>query len=138
MSGPDRVRRRGGLFRFVGGVAVGLCALGLLGVALGVGLFAVGMVMSHFPSQPTRPPQLVLSGAEASRQGGAKVRLDLHQSLIRLDCHGRCDDLRMDRTDVQSIRVLDPRGNCVMCRRSWPFAPAAKAGPPLKIVPVGQ
>lgn len=109
------------MFRFIGGVAAGLLSVGAAAFLLSV---ADGQVANLERLSRGSVERAILTGhgAEISRRGGVDVMLEDPRLLIRQRCRGVCDDLTPTR-DFRWVRILDAKGDCVVCRRfflsSW-------------------
>ena len=124
---PSRVAGR--VFRFAGGVAAGLAIIpafvalllvGFICLATGYSLLAEHL---HQPrvsrgSKPARPT-ITLAGRDVTHAKGAVVILQSDDRVVRQDCRDVCDDVTLEAPqDLVSVRILDAKGDCVLCREN--------------------
>jgi len=92
----------------------------LVGVVLPLASFAaIGGAGRLWAPRPTYNVQLVSSGADLTRQNGAKLIFSSAKAAVTQTCNGVCDDLRIEENSggdaAYQVRVLDPQGTCVAC-----------------------
>lgn len=101
--------------------------LGLAGTFAVAGCVIYAVSASSSVIARVNPP-LSTSGADISGAGGRAVSLVGADSRIDQSCRDVCDDLRVaGELRFARARVVDSRGNCVLCRRAALWRPGVKA-----------
>jgi hypothetical protein len=116
-SGVRTLRR---VLNFLGGFFAGFLLIPA-GAALAVVLLVFGLAaLPQADRGPVRPFVLTTVGADVSRAGGVEMELRLQGDELQLGCRGTCDDLRLqnERGDLDSVRVLDVHGKCIICNKA--------------------
>lgn len=96
-------------------------------------LLAILLVLLLWPdssSRPAAPFLLTTAGADISRAGGSAVEVERFGDVVRQECRGACDDLRLEdkNGELKAVRVLDDSRACITCRDvSQPYQPDAAA-----------